>query len=142
MLVQHNHWCLAPGVVLHAHALHKDLCQEATRHPLMTIITTITRASQDMLYSQPTELPQVAYQSFSQVRKVDTKVLLPTSSAEFIGLCRSTHSWPPKWPAEPLPEAPRPPVTPLLEPGRPLLLATPEVLAPDQQKAGCIPCQK
>lgn len=89
---------------------------------------------QDMLYSQPTELPQVAYQSLSQVRKVDTKVPLPTSSAELVGLCLSTHSWPPMWPAEPLPEAPRPPVAPLLGPGRPL---PPEVLAPDQQKAGC-----
>lgn len=35
------------------------------------------------------------YQSFRNVRKVATKVLLPTSSLEVAGLCFSTHSWPP-----------------------------------------------
>lgn len=95
------------------------------------------RNLQEELYCNDNPMQQAPYQSLSQVRNVETKVPLPTSSAELVGLCFSTHSWPPSCPPEPLPEARRPPVAPLLGPGRPLLLAPPVVLAPAEDNVIC-----
>ena len=67
---------------------------------------------------------QSPYQSLRKVRKVATNVLLPTSSLEVVGLCFSTHSWPPA-------KAPAPPPKLAL----PLLLGpadAPDDLAPEQ----------
>lgn len=67
---------------------------------------------------------QELYQSLRNVRKVATKVLLPTSSLEVVGLCFSTHSWPPA-------KAPAPPPKLAL----PLLLGpadAPDDLAPEK----------
>jgi len=49
-----------------------------------------------------------SYQPCRNVRSVATRVPLPTSSAEFVGLCFSTHSCPPALAAEPPPTAPLP----------------------------------
>lgn len=64
------------------------------------------------------------YQSLRKVRKVATNALLPTSSLDVVGLCFSTHSWPPA-------DAPAPPLKAPL----PLLLGpadAPADLAPNQ----------
>ena len=54
------------------------------------------------MYQQLLLHEQAPYQSMRKVRRVATNVLLPTSSLEVVGLCFSTHSWPPaKAPAAP-----------------------------------------
>lgn len=50
----------------------------------------------------------MTYQSLRNVRRVATSAPLPTSSLEVVGLCFSTHSWPPPDAPAPPPEAPLP----------------------------------
>ena len=61
-----------------------------------------------MHYKQLASEDCCSHQSVRKVRRVETRVPLPTSSEELVGLCFSTHSCPPALAAEPLPMAPRP----------------------------------